>query len=45
MWQQHELWDGTYDFGDLLDAHEIMTVKRENQRRAREYQEMKAAIK
>lgn len=34
MWQQHELWDGTYSFNDLLDAHEMMNVKYENERRA-----------
>lgn len=27
MWQQHEVFDGTYDFDDLLDAHEIIAVK------------------
>ena len=26
MWRQHEVFDGTYDFDDLLDAHEIMAV-------------------
>lgn len=39
MWQQHELWDGTYTLDDLLDAHEIMDVKNENQERARQAQE------
>ncbi|WP_432748997.1 DUF6889 family protein [Pectinatus haikarae] len=38
MWKQHELWDGTYTFKDLLDAHEMMMVKAENQRREEEYQ-------
>lgn len=36
MWRQHEVFDGTYDFDDLLDAHELMAVKAENQRRAHE---------
>ncbi|MFR8056973.1 MAG: DUF6889 family protein [Dialister invisus] len=39
MWRQHEVFDGTYDFDDLLDAHEIIFVKAENaaqcQRRCR----------
>ncbi|GAA0083127.1 DUF6889 family protein [Clostridium sporogenes] len=36
MWKQHEVWDGTYTLDDLLDAHEIMAVKNENERRANE---------
>jgi len=36
MWKQHEVWDGTYSLDDLLDAHEIMAVKSENERRANE---------
>ena len=28
LWQQHELWDGTYNLDDLLDAVEMITVKR-----------------
>jgi len=39
MWKQHELWDGTYNLDDLLDAHEILDSKFENQIRAREYYE------
>ena len=34
MWQQHELWDGTYTLDDLLDAVELIRVKRENENRA-----------
>ena len=34
IWQQHQLWDGTYDFEDLLDAHEFLYVREENKRRA-----------
>jgi hypothetical protein len=36
-WQQHELWDNTYNFDDLLDWHELVTVREENKERAREY--------
>lgn len=35
MWQQHEVWDGTYTLDDLLDAHEMLVVKHENELRAR----------
>ena len=31
--------DGTYDFQDLLDAHEYLDVLEENQRRAAEWRE------
>ena len=36
LWRQHELSDGTYDFDDLLDAHELLAVKAINADRARE---------
>ena len=36
MWKQREVWDGTYSLDDLLDAHEIMSVKSENERRSYE---------
>jgi hypothetical protein len=36
MWRQHELWDGTYTLDDLLDAVEVIRVRRENERRAAE---------
>ena len=36
MWKQHELWDGTYTLDDLLDAVELIRVRRENEARARE---------
>jgi len=36
MWRQHELWDGTYTLDDLLDAVEVIRVKRENEYRALE---------
>ena len=34
MWQQHELWDGTYTLDDLLDITEMIRVMHENERRA-----------
>lgn len=33
MWRQRELTDGTYDFSDLLDAHEFLDVKEDNAER------------
>jgi hypothetical protein len=36
LWRQHELWDGTYNLDDLLDAVELVQVMRENERRAME---------
>ena len=36
MWRQHELWDGTYTLDDLLDAVEVIKVRRENEKRAAE---------
>lgn len=33
-WQQHEIWDGTYTYDDLLDWHEYTVIKYENERRA-----------
>ena len=36
MWKQHELWDGTYTLDDLLDAAELIQVRRENETRAAE---------
>lgn len=38
LWQQHELWDGTYTFDDLLDIHEALWVKNKNMSIAMEYQ-------
>ncbi len=35
-WKQHETWDGTYTLGDLMDIHEMMLVKNENERRSTE---------
>ena len=34
LWRQHELWDGTYTLDDLLDAVELIRVKRENEYQA-----------
>jgi hypothetical protein len=36
-WQQHQVWDGTYNYDDLLDWHEMQSVKNENERRVQEY--------
>lgn len=36
MWKQHEVFDGTYDFDDLMDAHEILAVKAINAKRMEE---------
>ena len=36
LWRQHELWDGTYTLDDLLDAAELIRVRRENENRAAE---------
>ena len=36
-WEQHEVYDGTYDIVDLLDWHEMQAVKAENQRRYEAY--------
>ena len=35
IWRQHEMWDGTYDVDELLDAHEMLAVQEENKRRAK----------
>ena len=32
LWQQHELWDGTYTLNDLLDILEVLQVRQENER-------------
>lgn len=40
MWQQKEVFDGTYTLDDLLDAHEMIILQAENKRRAQEYAEM-----
>ena len=39
LWRQHEMWDGTYTLDDLLDAAELILVRRENERRAVEAQQ------
>jgi hypothetical protein len=36
-WQQHQVWDGTYTYDDLMDWHEMQLVKNENERRYQEY--------
>ena len=37
LWRQRETFDGTYSFEDLLDAHELLDVKAENDYRQRAY--------
>ena len=32
LWRQRELWDGTYTLDDLLDAVELIVIRRENER-------------
>jgi hypothetical protein len=36
LWRQSELKDGSYNYIDLLDILEMMTVQAENTERARE---------
>jgi hypothetical protein len=38
LWQHHQLFDGTYDVGDLSDVLEFLDVKEENERRSQEAQ-------
>ena len=35
LWRQHELWDGTYTLDDLLDAVELILVKRAREQKLR----------
>jgi hypothetical protein len=44
MWKQHEVWDGTYTLDDLLDAHEILAIKSENEARAMEAAQQEGEI-
>ncbi|HEX4209510.1 MAG TPA: hypothetical protein VHY56_03890 [Candidatus Binataceae bacterium] len=37
IWTHREIFDGTYSFEDLLDAHELLDFREENQRRAAEW--------
>jgi hypothetical protein len=39
-WQQHQVFDGTYNLDDLINWHEMAAVKGENERRYREWQEL-----
>ncbi len=43
LWRHCELFDGTYSFEDLLDVHELLDVKAENERRTHAYYEAKNA--
>ena len=37
LWSHKEIFDGTYSFEDLLDAHELLNVRDENKRRLDDY--------
>jgi len=39
------MWDGTYNLDDLLDIHEMMAVKAENERRLHEWNELQREFK
>ena len=39
LWRQHLTHDGTYTIDDLLEIHQLMDVKEENDRRISEWQE------
>ena len=43
-WRQHELWDGTYSFDDLLDMHEMIDVREENKARSYDNAKMEGGI-
>lgn len=43
-WQQHQVWDGTYTYEDLLDWHEMKTVQNENERRVNEYYQQQSEM-
>ena len=45
LWRQHETWDGTYTLVDLLDAHEMIAVRVENQRRAQEQADIERQLR
>jgi hypothetical protein len=42
-WKQHQLWDGTYNYIDLLNINEMMLVENENRRRDYEHKKQKEA--
>jgi len=44
MWKQKETFDGTYTGDDLLEAHEILDVKEETERRWQEYAAMQRKL-
>lgn len=43
-WQQHQVFDGTYSFSDLLDWHEMQMTKNENHRRMKEFEDMMKVV-
>lgn len=44
FWRQKETWDGTYSLEDLIDIHELMAVRSENERRQREQAELEREL-
>ncbi|APF21190.1 DUF6889 family protein [Clostridium butyricum] len=44
MWKQHEVWDGTYSFDDLLNAHEMIDVRNENEARSIDNSRMEGGV-
>ena len=44
MWKQCEVFDGTYNVEDLLDVHEMLRVKLENDKRLRDYQDLQQRV-
>lgn len=45
MWKQCEVFDGTYTVEDLLDVHEMLRVKLENDKRIRDYQDLQQRMR
>jgi len=39
-WHQHQVFDGTYSFDDLLNWHEMQAVKMVNQKRQKDFEEL-----
>lgn len=44
VWKQRETFDGTYTFEDLLDAHEILDIKAENENRLEAFSKSKQGM-
>ncbi|WP_373419759.1 DUF6889 family protein [Brevibacillus reuszeri] len=41
MWKHRDIVQDVFDIDDLLDAHEILEVQRENKRRAEEFADLR----